>query len=251
MTAAEPGTAPSCNICGGTDFTEPDGSAAAPICRGCRSSVRFRLVAAAISQYVFGNSSPLIEQKARSELQGVGLSDFQGYAALLSQKTNYTNTFFHREPRLDVANPSDTFAGLDYLIASDVFEHIEPPASRAFAGAFKVLKSGGVLIMSVPITRGSQTIEHFPRLRKYALVNLDDEYLILNKNRAGKLEIYSDLRFHGGAGTTLEFRVFSEIHVLEQLRSAGFTRVNRFAPSFPQYNIDDNEKVSQVFVAIK
>src|SRR5208337_5051049 len=79
------------------------------------------------------------------------LSDWGGYAAPLALKYRYRNTFFHSEPKLDITNPPDSMRGsLDFLISSDVFEHVLPPVSKAFAGAFDVLKPGGHLILSAP-----------------------------------------------------------------------------------------------------
>jgi hypothetical protein len=41
----------------------------------------------------------------------------------------------------------------------------------------------------------------------------------------GKMREFSDLIFHGGAGSTLEFRVFSENSLRNYLERAGFTNI--------------------------
>src|SRR5262249_32352732 len=139
---------------------------------------------------------------------------------------SYRNTFYDAEPRLDITNPPEQLLGtLDFLIASDVFEHVLPPVDPAFSGAFALLKPGGSLIFSVPYTRDAATAEHFPDLGEFKLLNFGGEYCLLNRRADGSLEVRDGLVFHGGPGHTLEMRIFCESDVLERLRRAGFSEV--------------------------
>ena len=79
-------------------------------------------------------------------------------------------------------------ATLDFIISTDVFEHIEPPVSRAFVNAKKLLKPDGIFIFSVPFSDpekpGVPTKEHFPELHDYVIEQHDDGYCLKNTTRA-------------------------------------------------------------------
>lgn len=241
-----------CNICGCDTFLPAINPNSGPICENCKSSQRFRRIAAAFSNYIFQcENTPLWLIKEKKPLKGVGLSDFAGYAEIFSRLSNYENTFFHKEPFLDITNPDKKYENYDFLISSDVFEHIPYPCERAFYGAAKVLKSGGTLILTVPILpkEGSQTVEHFPNINKFKIIELDGDHILINKTKSGNVEMYSDLRFHGGPGTTLEFRIFSQSHVVELLKDAGFEDIKMDMTSYPEHAINLEKSSSPVFVA--
>ncbi len=147
------------------------------------------------------------------------------YAEPLAKRLNYTNTFFHQEPRLDITVPGGRQGTCDFLIASEVFEHIPPPVSRAFKGAFDILKPGGSFIFSVPYKLEGDTEEHFPDLHDFEIKNDAGEPILINRLRDGSIKTYRELVFHGGDGATLEMRLFSEQGVLRELRDAGFSDI--------------------------
>ena len=51
------------------------------------------------------------------------------------------------------------------------------------------------------------------------------------------MQEFDNLVFHGGAGETLEMRVFSEAGVLEELRHAGFEDIRIRAEPHPDFGI--------------
>jgi len=151
-TAAPPAGSPDapvafrCNLCG-THNVVPRSRLGreTPSCSRCGSTVRFRAMAHLLTAALFGEGIALVDLPARKDIVGIGLSDAHAYAAPLAKKLGYTNTWFHTEPRLDIANvPPGIGARYDFLIASDVFEHVAPPVSRAFTNARRILKPGGV-----------------------------------------------------------------------------------------------------------
>jgi hypothetical protein len=61
-------------------------------------------------------------------IKGIGLSDDASYAVPLAGKFDYTNTFYDREPYLDITQPDPKLYGTyDFILSSDVFEHVPAP----------------------------------------------------------------------------------------------------------------------------
>jgi SAM-dependent methyltransferase len=173
---------------------------------------------------LFGQSIALPDFPSKPAIRGWGMSD-GGYTSLLSQKIGYINTFYHREPRFDITTPLDpkVAGSLDFLISTEVFEHIAPPVSPAFENARRLLKPNGVLIFTVPYTLKPETLEHFPDLYQYEIINpLREKPILKNITRDGREQIFDNLVFHGGPGTTLEMRVFSQNGLLAEFDKAGF-----------------------------
>ena len=200
-----------CNICGGTCRTAlAELGRERPSCPGCSSTVRMRSIIHLLSSELFGHSIALPNFPKRKYLHGMGLSDWNGYATRLARKLDYTNTYYHKEPKSDITGIDPALEGtLDFLISTDVFEHIPPPISVAFENARKLLKRTGVLVFTVPYAIGSSTVEHFPDLFQYELVQENDHKVLKNTTRTGEDQVFRDLVFHGGEGWTLEMRVFT------------------------------------------
>src|SRR5438093_659657 len=115
-----------CNICGAfCSVPAAELQREVASCGRCGSTVRTRAIAHLLTTELFGRSLIIAELTRRRDLAGIGLSDSENYAKRLSDKFNYTNTFFHQEPRLDIAAaPEDLVRRFDFIIASDVFEHV-------------------------------------------------------------------------------------------------------------------------------
>ena len=172
-------------------------------------------------------SPPIPRFPARQDLRGLGLSDWEGYAKRLVTKFDYTNTFLHSEPRLDIAEIDESLSRtFDFLISSEVFEHVDPPVERAFGNARRLLRPGGVLVLTVPYGLGEATVEHFSGLSSYELVTDEAGRRMLEARSAdGTVTRYDKLVFHGGDGATLEMRVFALVDIKKYLREAGFRAI--------------------------
>ncbi len=219
-----------CNICGSAEI---DHTAPFYKCKSCHSFARMRIVSQFIIKYILNNeytSLNLASKIDRKHIRGIGLSDHHTYSPYLEKIFNYVNTFYHCEPRLDITNSSDIekYTELDFIVSTDVFEHTRPPAELAFNNAASMLRKGGILIFSVPTNSDSQTVERYPSLNKYKIVNIEDKYLIINININGTVELFSDPIFHGGIGEAVEMRIFSETHVISLLTDTGFNVMNIF-----------------------
>ena len=131
----------------------PNCSAKLASCENCGSSPRARAIIRVLSLGLFGQNLLLPDFPVSREVSGLGMSDWDGYAVRLAEKFRYTNTYFHQEPRLDISGPQLAECLLqssDFIISSEVFEHVVPPVRRAFENTFKMLKPGGILVLTVP-----------------------------------------------------------------------------------------------------
>ena len=230
-----------CNVCGQTN-TCPRSliDREVPSCGHCGSTLRMRAVIGLLARELFGQAWPIPEFPIRKDIRGVGLSDWEEYAKRLAGCLDYTNTYYHQEPRLDITDVADTIAGsCDFVISSDVFEHVAPPVSRAFRGARRLLKPRGLLVLTVPyVTETSQTREHFPTLYQWSLRRQPDgDYVLENRRRDGTEERFMDLVFHGGPGTTLEMRLFSRDSLVAELTDAGFHEIRVAADPMPDIGV--------------
>ncbi len=191
-----------------------------------------------LAQELFGRGLILPEFPRRPDIIGIGLSDWQGYAARLAERLTYTNTYYHMEPKLDitVAAPERENT-LDFLISSEVLEHVTPPVAVAFEQSRRLLKPGGVLVLSVPYGKGSEHEEHYPDLHDYEVEEHDGGTLVKNVTRDGIQQLFDNPVFHGGTGTVLEMRVFSEASLIGLLQASGFTDIHIYHEPVFEYGI--------------
>lgn len=213
-----------------------------PSCSKCGSSVRLRSIIHILSTELFGHSLRLSEFPSSPQLLGIGMSCWEGYANRVARRLGYRNTFYHRAPQFDITRPNPAMNGtLDFVIATDVFEHVDPPVSAAFLNTRKLLKPDGVFIFSAPFSHSGDeptpTLEHFPELYNYELQQTDGHFQLKNTTRSGKTQLFDDLVFHGGPGSTLELRLFSEWSITNELKEAGFNDITFYSGSDLRHGI--------------
>src|SRR6185369_6711444 len=140
---------------------------------------------------------------------------------------DYTNTYYDRQPYLDITQPHpEQYGTYDFILSSDVFEHVAIPVERAFEEAFRLLKPHGVLCITVPSSAADEdTVEYYPELHEYSIVELGGEHVLVNRKKDKTLEVHQNLEFHGGIGATLVMRQFSQRDLAGKLRGSGFTQV--------------------------
>jgi len=96
-----------CNLCGTPNAgTLAQLSREALTCTHCGSNVRFRAMGYLVTREVLGRAIALPDFAENKAITGIGLSDAEAYAKPLSHKFSYANTFYHMEPRLDIAGSS-------------------------------------------------------------------------------------------------------------------------------------------------
>jgi SAM-dependent methyltransferase len=242
-----------CNVCGTLcqRFAESSGREVAS-CPQCGSTVRLRSLVALLSREMFGVEIALPDFPALKSVRGIGMSDPPVLAEKLAEKFTYTNTFYHRPPRLDVTQPADSELGrYDFIFSSEVMEHVPPPVERAFSNLCRMLKPDGLLLLTVPYLPHGRTKEHFPELHEYALAAPGGRVVLVNRRRDGSIEVFENLCFHGGDGSTMEMRVFSQDSLTEILTGAGFAEIRIAAESIPEFGVDHTETWSLPMVARK
>jgi SAM-dependent methyltransferase len=242
-----------CNICGvACENPAQNLAREGASCTNCGSSVRLRALIALLSNEIFGALLTLPEFPAIKGIRAIGMSDTPQVAKLLAEKFDYTNTFYHQSPRLDVTHPDPRdFGRYDFILSSEVMEHVPPPVEPAFANLYALLKPNGLLLMTTPYNIGGETEEHFPHLKEFTLTTLGGKTVLVNRRRDGSIETFENLVFHGGHGSTLEMRAFTESSLRGLLRHAGFDEVHFEAENWPEYGVDHAESWSLPIAARK
>jgi len=227
-----------CNICGkGNALEEIPWEEST--CSGCGSNVRMRALIYMLSIELFGAARTLPEFPKDKKIRGFGLSDALLYATPLEEKFDYTNTYYDRQPYLDITQPHpEQYGTYDFILSSDVFEHVAIPVERAFEEAFRLLKPHGVLCITVPSSAADEdTVEYYPELHEYSIVELGGEHVLVNRKKDKTLEVHQNLEFHGGIGATLVMRQFSQRDLAGKLRGSGFTQVEYQTESVAPFGI--------------
>lgn len=243
-----------CNICGASNrCAQEQLTREASTCTVCGSNVRTRSLMRLLSMELFGTVLVLPDFPRIKNLRGVGMTDWNEYARRLGEKFDYRNTFYNREPQFDITNPPpEDFGRYDFLISSEVFEHVLPPCERAFENAYRLLKPSGVLIFTVPYSLEASMLEHYPEIHEFGFAQVGGATVLVNRTRTGELQIFEKPVFHGpGAGKALELREYTEGDVKRMLTGAGFSDVRIYAENQVAYGIVYPEKWSLPVVARK
>jgi SAM-dependent methyltransferase len=214
--------------------------------------MRVRALVALISTEILGTAMPLPDFPVMKGIRGIGMSDSPQLASRLAEKFDYTNTFYHQAPFFDVTRPAEADAvRFDFIVSSEVMEHVPPPVEQAFSNLHQLLKTDGLLLLTTPYTIDGKSVEHFPELHEYTLANPGGRTVLINRRKDGSLEIFDNLVFHGGPGSTLELRVFSEPSLIQMLKCAGFETVRIACENLPEFGVQHAETWSLPIAARK
>lgn len=194
-----------CNICGaggvfgGAHYENAEMSS----CGACGSNVRFRWLVHRLSVELFGRSLGLKQFPSDKSIRGIGLTDPRCIADVLEHRLTYLNTFLDRDPRLDIRCDPSPLGPLDFVIASEVFEHVEPPVMRAFPNVASLLKPSGFLLLTVPWVWDGSTSEAIPELYDWTLSRDEEGWVVLNRRPDGAEERFRNMAFDGSPGSCL------------------------------------------------
>lgn len=193
------------------------------VCPSCGLNGRQRAV-------LFAAQKKLNFKKYFKKQNIVGVSDGLPISMAFNSRfgNRYSNFEYHLEPYLDITQLKPEFESIaNFVTCSEVLEHVQPPVDFAFSGLYKLLKPGGWLLLSVPHTgSGSAHVEHFPIMVNSSLIQAETP-ILRGTDTDGKLREFDNLVFHGGAGSTLEYRIFSEDSLKEKLLASGFVKLEK------------------------
>ena len=240
-----------CNVCGAHNHVE--NFRTEPASCACGSNVRIRALIRLLSLELFGESLIAADFPKLKAIRGLGMTDHEGYARILADKFDYTNTYYDREPRFDFTEPHSRHAGMyDFILSADVLEHIAPPVERALAEVHRLLRPCGFFGVTLFCNPSDRMREHFPELHEFRVLPLGNSTVLINRRRDGTLEITEDnLVLHGGSGSTLEMREFGITELKNKLLAAGFREVLFFNDDVPESGILFDPDVSQPLIARK
>jgi hypothetical protein len=239
-----------CNICGAHNAVEH--FVTEPASCGCGSNVRVRALVYQLSMELFGQTVPLPDFPKLRSIRGLGMTDKEGYASILADKFDYTNTHYDRDPRFDFTERHpDLYGSYDFILSSDVIEHIARPIERALEETCLLLKPRGFLALTIFCNPQDNMREHFPDLHEYRVVSLGASQVLINRRHDGTLEIRDDLVFHGGSGATLEMREFGITALKQKLCAAGFLDFEFLTENVPEIGVIFDHDVSQPLIARK
>ena len=180
--------------------------------------------------------------------KGLGISDDWRLARVISQKFDYTNTYLHRFPKLDLREiPAEARNFFEFVICSDVLEHIDPPLQSAFQGLLQLLQEGGFAVVSVPLCDDEEAHEFYPDLKTWNV----KEGKVFWTDVHGEEHVDRNPEFHGGEGQVLAFRRYSVQTITNTLLNAGFRHVSTppVLPAIAHKEVDRSQNC--IFIAWK
>lgn len=220
---------PHCVICGALlprRFSQSRGTVReASQCVECGGTWRARAVTLALISSLGYSPKPLSRIRADWSRVGVGVSDDFVIAGRFGQVWTYTNTFYDDFPHLDVRDvPSRLFERNEFIVCSDVLEHVDPPLEDALLGLRRMLKPNGFVVISVPMNGTAESDEYYPGLVDWELVWKQGSPELHWRDSFGTKHVDSSPEMHGGRGQTIAFRSFGHRSLSDLFTAAGFSR---------------------------
>jgi hypothetical protein len=100
-----------------------------------------------------------------------------------------------------------------------------------------LLKPTGVLILTVPYSLERETLERYPELAESGFAEIGGQTVLVGRLANGEYQVFDRLQFHGGTGSTLERRIFSDESIRLALASAGFSTVRFDAAGSREFGV--------------
>lgn len=195
-----------CNLCG-WPIIRIGSTIFGSRCINCRSTQIHRAVGLTISSFDFSCKINVYELSSRAALFKFLLNKFNSF---------YYSEFFDDVPSGANKNgiPCQDVQALklndslfDLVTSTEVFEHV-PNDIKGFSEIYRVLRTGGYFIFTVPLTDNPQTVE-----RAFLKYDGSIEYILPAEYHADKIR---------GKNSVLAFRNYG-MDIKERLISVGFT----------------------------
>ena len=168
----------------------------------------------------------MLELSPDHRRHGLGISDNPEMARFFRRCFDYSNSQLDVAPFIDLLDPPSATAGLyDFVICSDVLEHVPPPAERALVSLASFLRPGGAAVVSVPI-RDEGTDEYYPGITEWSMVDGALHWT----DGDGATHVDPDPEIHGGDGLTIAFRTWGADEFERAILASGFSSIERLVP---------------------
>jgi SAM-dependent methyltransferase len=148
----------------------------------------------------------------------IGVGDSFHVQSALGSKFNYVNTFINQFPRLNIEQVPDDFEKFDLVTCSDVLEHVLN-LDKSIVGLAKLVKKGGIVVISAPMVNAGATLEHYPNIQNFKVNSFRS---IDWWDAQGNVHQDFSAIFHGGDGNILEIRIISKEELQQKLVQNGF-----------------------------
>jgi SAM-dependent methyltransferase len=151
---------------------------------------------------------------------GLGISDDIALASKVPTKFFYSNTYFDTFPQLDIRNvPPEAKGKFEFVLCSDVLEHIDCDLDLAIQGVLGLLKPNGFALFSVPVVENAIETEFYPNLMSFEIINNQVHWV----DKQEIMHVDNSPEFHGGRGQNLAFRQFDDDQFRKVLEFNGFS----------------------------
>ena len=211
-----------CIFCSTRNFRKSELQRESMLCSKCQSTWRARATGLAVQQGLGYEIQPYKSIISDWSRIGLGISDDINLSVALHSKFFYSNSYFDTFPYLDIREvPTDAKNCFEFVTCSDVLEHIDTGIAEAFIGLRSLIKPGGFIVASVPISKPEGHTEFYPDLDSFEIEPDGVHWL----NTRGEQFIDHSPEFHGGRGQNLAFRQFSKASLNSALVSASFSEV--------------------------
>jgi SAM-dependent methyltransferase len=215
-----------CNICGWSgEFFKPEMGREGTMCRNCSATSRHRAVAYVVGQELKQGSALVFQWPKNKSVKILESSARGPYPVMFAEKFDYYAVEFdpvkiaegkHPREYADFQKLHYADGTFDLVAASDVFEHVRKDED-GYREIFRVLKSGGSFIMTVP----------YDHDRPNTIVRVDT---------SGEKDTHLlEPEYHGGGGHTLTYRNYGR-DLLSLLRRVGYA-VGHIALHVPSHGI--------------
>jgi len=224
-----------CVVCGRPAMRDPGAPVdrEGDLCTSCGSTWRIRAIALGALLGLGLPRLPLPRQSPDWSRRALGVSDSVVLSAALGSRVDYTNSYYHRFPRLDLLDvPPDVHGTMDLVTCSDVLEHVPPPADRALTGVAALLRPGGAAVLSVPCDEHGSTREFYPGLTYWEAVPEGVSWI----DAGGARHVDETPEYHGGPGQTLAFRLWGVEDLKERLAAVGLVDLQPL-PDHPEVGV--------------
>lgn len=151
------------------------------------------------------------------------MSDHPGFFAYFAKKWEVSNAHLHKFPFLDLFSvPDEAKGSFEFVVCSDVLEHVAGSPRLALEGSWALLRPGGSAVVTVPIADSIATVEHYPGLVEF---DIEEGPSVRWKDVNGVERVDDNPEMHGGDGLVLTFRRYGKADFKDLLSSAGFTGI--------------------------